>query len=94
MGAARSETSIVISWPKPPAIGEATEYDYRYVATYARLLEAEMYGASEAELARSVLLIDPAQKPRVAQIAVRSHLRRAHWLLDQGFGPLLWCLND
>ena len=84
----------VVFWPKAPSPGEVTAYDYRHVATYVRLLEAELNGVSDMDMARFILRIDPSEKPRIAEIAVQSHLRRAHWLLDNRFGPLLWCLDD
>lgn len=84
----------VIFLPMVPSPGEVSDYDYRSLATYADLLEAERGGASEGDMARFVLHLDASQIPSVARIAVRSHLQRAHWLVDQGFWPLLWCLND
>ena len=68
-----------------------TPYDEAHLVTYLCLLNASGDGASESEMARSVLGIDPEYEPKRAQKAVRSHLKRALWMTDAGYRSLLEC---
>ena len=54
------------------------------------LLNAEHEGTPEAEMARVIFHIDPAKEPARAQLVVRSHLHRAHWLMNGDFPYLDW----
>ena len=66
-----------------------TEYDEEHFVTYFQLLDAEKDGASEQEMARIVLGIDPAKEPERARKALESHLARARWMTEHGYRDLL-----
>src|SRR3546814_1831965 len=53
--------------PEPPCSDKITDYDYRLLIAYLRLLDAEADGADWADVARIVLHLDPADKPRSAE---------------------------
>lgn len=66
-----------------------TGYDQDHVVVYLRLLDADAEGADWAEVARIVLQIDPATEPERARRAFDSHLARARWMTQHGYGHLL-----
>lgn len=66
-----------------------TEYDERHLVLYLRLLDATADNASDEEMARIILKIDPAKEPERARTALDSHLRRARWMTEQGYRHLL-----
>lgn len=66
-----------------------TEYDERHLVVYLRLLHAVAENASDEEITRIVLRIDPAQEPERARKALDSHLRRARWMTEHGYRHLL-----
>ncbi len=66
-----------------------TDYDQAHFITYARLLDAAADGASDDEIARIVLLINPAAEPERAKRCLASHMRRARWVSEHGFRYLL-----
>lgn len=66
-----------------------TAYDESHLIVYVRLLDALAEGASEAEMARIILGIDPAKEPARAHKAVSSHLKRAQWMTESGYRHLL-----
>jgi hypothetical protein len=66
-----------------------TDYDQCHLVVYLRLLDASADGASNAEMAKIVLGIDPAKQPERARKAVASHLRRARWMAESGHSHLL-----
>jgi hypothetical protein len=66
-----------------------TEYDESHYVVYLRLLDASNDGASNDEMARVVLEIDPAREPSGAEKAVLSHLRRAQWTIEKGYRRLI-----
>jgi hypothetical protein len=66
-----------------------TPYDEAHFVTYLRLLDATEDGASESEMARIVLGIDPVKEPGRAARALTSHLRRARWMTETGYRHLL-----
>lgn len=66
-----------------------TEYDERHLVVYLRLLHASAENASEDEMARFVLRIDPAQERERARTALDSHLRRARWMTEHGYHHLM-----
>lgn len=68
---------------------ELTDYDYRLLYIYLRLLMAEEEGADWAETARKVLGIDPDAEPERAFGVHRTHLERAHWMVTNGGYELL-----
>lgn len=65
-----------------------TAYDEEHFAIYLRLIEACADNASEEEMARAILGIDPRHEPARARKAVRSHLDRTHWLISSGYKEL------
>ena len=66
-----------------------TEYDEVHFVTYFQLLDAEKDGATQQEMARIVLGIDPAKEPERARKALESHLARARWMTEHGYRDLL-----
>jgi hypothetical protein len=86
--------SSVSFWPICPRAENVTEHDYRNVKTFIRLIEAETAGTGEDEMAREIVPADRPTKAGIGRIAVRSHLRRAHWLLERGFLPLVYWADD
>jgi Uncharacterized conserved protein (DUF2285) len=66
-----------------------TVYDERHLATYLRLLDANVENADWRDVARVVLQIDPAKEPRRARTAYETHLARAKWLSSHGCRRLL-----
>lgn len=72
-----------------PWSDRVTAYDEAHVLLYLRLLDASAGGASEEEMSRIVLGIDPAKEPRRAQTALASHLKRARWMSESGYRDLL-----
>jgi hypothetical protein len=66
-----------------------TAYDKQHFITYLRLLDAEADKADWREVARIVLHIDPKHYPERARKAFDSHLARARWMTNQGYGHLL-----
>lgn len=72
-----------------PWSDRVTAYDEAHFVVYLRLLDASAAGASEAELSRIVLGIDPVREPQRAQRALGSHLKRARWMTETGYRDLL-----
>lgn len=68
---------------------QVTDYDERHFIVYLRLLDASADGASNDEMCRIVLGIDPAKEPERAKQALDSHLRRARWMTEHGYRDLL-----
>ena len=66
-----------------------TGYDERHLVTYLRLLDADADGADWAEVAKTVLHIDPAKEPARARRAWETHLVRARWMTERGYNHLL-----
>lgn len=66
-----------------------TTYDQAHLTVYLRLLDATSDGATQDEMARIILGIDPTLEPDRAQKAVTSHLRRAQWMTEKGYRHLL-----
>lgn len=72
-----------------PWSDDITAYDERHFVVYLRLLDASADGATPEEMSRVVLGIDPAREPERARKALRSHLKRAHWMTQAGYRQLL-----
>jgi hypothetical protein len=72
-----------------PWSDRVTPYDEANFEVYLRLLDAAADGATEDDMAMTVLGIDPTTEARRARIAVRSHLRRAQWMTETGYRQLL-----
>lgn len=73
----------------PILADELTDYDYRLLIVYLRLLDAEADGAHWTEVTKIVLRIDPDAEPERAFHAHQTHLARAHWMTNQGYRHLL-----
>ena len=73
----------------PVLSDELTDYDYRLLYVYLRLLIAEEKGADWTEVAKTVLRIDPEAEPERACQAYQAHLARAHWMVSTGGYELL-----
>jgi hypothetical protein len=72
-----------------PSDGMLTGYDEQHLVTYLRLLDADAEGADWREVARAVLHIDPANEPDRARRTWESHLARARWMTENGYGRLV-----
>jgi type VI secretion system activator RovC-like protein len=66
-----------------------TDYDRAHFVTYLRLLDAKADSASDEDMARIVLGIDPEKEPDRAARALASHLRRARWMTEKGYRHLM-----
>ncbi|MFN3225791.1 MAG: hypothetical protein ACE360_06015 [Hyphomicrobiales bacterium] len=65
-----------------------TNYDNAHFTIYLQLLNASADHATDDEMARLVLGIDPSQEPERARKTLRSHLDRANWLMTSGYKEL------
>jgi|SRR5215468_9122502 len=72
-----------------PSADTLTGYDEKHRVTYSRLLDAEAEGAEWDEAALLVLRIDPIREPVRARRIWESHLARAKWLVEHGYGYLI-----
>jgi len=72
-----------------PAASALTQYDETHMITYMRLLDADQQGADWRDVSRIVLRIDPDTEADRARLAFESHLSRARWMTEQGYGHLL-----
>jgi hypothetical protein len=81
--------------PDPEVADEApndqtpTNYDQEHLRTYLRLLDAEANGAAWGEVASIVLHIDPLREPERAHRVWESHLKRARWMMENGYRHLI-----
>ena len=87
--AARSNT-VVRLWTACPQPPKVSPYDMQHLYVFNWLLNAEYEGTAEPEMARVIFHIDPAKEPGRAQLVVRTHLHRAHWLMNGDFPFLDW----
>jgi Uncharacterized conserved protein (DUF2285) len=71
-----------------PNSSTLTSYDRQHLLTYLRLLDAQAEGAEWDEAALLVLHIDPIREPSRARRVWESHLARARWLAEHGYGHL------
>jgi hypothetical protein len=65
-----------------------TNYDNAHFTIYLQLLNASADHATDDEMARLVLGIDPSQEPERARKTLQSHLDRANWLMTSGYKEL------
>jgi hypothetical protein len=72
-----------------PQANTVTGYDAEHLTTYRSLLDAEADGAEWDEAALLVLCIDPICEPVRAHRMWETHLARAKWLAQHGYGHLL-----
>jgi len=73
----------------PPMSEDPTDYDYRLLIVYLRLLDAKADGAVWSEAARIVLHLDPERDPIGARAIHAAHLSRAEWMRDHGYHKIL-----
>lgn len=66
-----------------------TDYDEAHFVVYLRLLDASAAKATEDEMCRIILNIDPQREPARARRALDSHRRRAIWMTKDGYRDLL-----
>jgi hypothetical protein len=88
------EINPAISNEVPWSDIKVTDYDERHFIVYLRLLDAAAAGASDEEMSRVVLKIDPQREPERSRKALASHLRRAQWMTEVGYRLLLHPLNS
>ncbi len=74
--------NVVALWGVCPWSDGLSDYDRRNINLYAQLLYEESEGASEDDLARDVLGVDPYRNRSRSLRILRSHLKRAHWIAD------------
>jgi hypothetical protein len=79
-----SSVTDVVVWSD-----SVTPYDQRHFVTYARLLDADAVNADWREVARIVLLLDPAKDPDRVRRCWETHLARAKWIATTGYMQLL-----
>ncbi|TAL02588.1 MAG: DUF2285 domain-containing protein [Rhodospirillaceae bacterium] len=66
-----------------------TAYDEAHLIVYLRLIDARAAGATDDDIARIVLKIDPAQEPERAKVVLETHMSRVRWLTEHGYKELL-----
>ena len=83
-GQRRSSTRVkdVVPWSDT-----ITAYDMEHLFLYARLLDEAAQGASDAEMIRDVLELEPGAK-RAAK-SLQQHLARAKWMRENGYAQML-----
>lgn len=74
---------------RAPYGDQLTDYDRDHAALYLRLLDAEAAGDDWREVTQVVLRVDPSREPDRALLMHCTHLARARWVRDQGYGQLL-----
>jgi hypothetical protein len=72
-----------------PVADMLTPYDQEHLVTYLRLLDAQVDRVDWKEAARAILHIDPDREPARARLSWESHMRRAHWMTEEGYRHLL-----
>lgn len=85
----KAETNPEIA-DEVPWSEHVTPYDEQHFIVYVRLLDASADSATDEEMSRVVLGIDPVKEPERARRALDSHLRRARWMTEHGYRDLLW----
>ena len=70
-----------------PWSDHVTDYDRAHFITYLRLLDGVILGASDDELCRNILNVDPQAAD--AKRTLSSHLNRARWMAETGYRDLL-----
>lgn len=72
-----------------PWADELTDYDRAHFTIYVRLLDASAAHASDDDMCRLILSVDPQKEPERARRTLASHLRRARWMSARGYRQLL-----
>jgi len=78
----KQHTSIA---DEAPSSSKLTSYDWAHLVLYVQLLDACAEGASDEEIAREILGIDPRKDLARAKRAVASQVQRAHWMRETGY---------
>ncbi|MER9211557.1 DUF2285 domain-containing protein [Mesorhizobium sp. M0663] len=65
-----------------------TVYDKEHFTIYLQILDACADNASEEEMAKLILGIDPILEPVRARKTLRSHIDRANWMVTTGYKEL------
>ncbi|WP_333836089.1 DNA -binding domain-containing protein [Novosphingobium sp.] len=74
---------------QPPGGAALTAYDQAHLKLYLRLLDAEAEGADWKEVVEVLFGICAKSEPERAARVHTSHLARAKWMTENGFGELL-----
>jgi hypothetical protein len=74
---------------QPPAGAALTAYDKSHARLYLRLLDAEADGAPWQEIVAVLFGLNATDEPERASRVYTSHLARAKWMSENGFGQLL-----
>jgi hypothetical protein len=82
-----SAESVCTIADEVPWSDHVTDYDREHFITYLRLLDGVILGASEDELCRAILGLDPCATK--AKQTLKSHLGRARWMAETGYRDLL-----
>ena len=72
-----------------PSEDALTDYDYRLLVVYMRLLDAAKENADWRDVTRIVLKIDADKEPLRARRIYDTHLARASWMTKRGYRHLL-----
>jgi hypothetical protein len=73
----------------PPDKSHLTTYDEAHLSDYLRLLDAAEEGADWREVVSIIFEIDPENDPVWAKSVHDTHLARARWMTEIGYGYLL-----
>lgn len=82
-----SDEAVCTIADEVPWSDHVTDYDRAHFITYLRLLDGVILGASEDELCRAILNLDPHATQ--AKRTLTSHLSRARWMAETGYRDLL-----
>lgn len=74
---------------RAPADDLITAYDERHLITYLRLLDAAKENADWREVCAIVFGLDANVDPNRSRSVHDSHLARARWMTERGYGLLL-----
>ncbi len=65
---------------------KVTAYDEAHFACYVQLLDAVAANLAEDEMCQSILKLQPSDHARTI---LRSHVKRARWMTENGYRQLL-----
>lgn len=74
---------------EPPGGAALTTYDRTHLRLYLRLLDADVEGADWKEVVEVLFGICAKTEPKRAARVHNTHLARAKWMTENGFGELL-----
>jgi hypothetical protein len=84
------DCNIVRLWTACPKSEKLTPYDVRNLCLYANLLDAELDGVQQREVARVLFRIDFDRHRSLALKAIETHRERAHWIQKNVMPFLNW----